>query len=136
MKRVAWVALAGCGGVEQGYEPVPPLDEEAFVESVGPVLEERCANPSCHGRPERPLAVYAPRRFRADATRTFLDEPLTSEELRHNYDRACGFAAFVDAPIESLLLRKPLGRAYHGGGIVLAEGDAETRVIEDWLWSE
>lgn len=127
--------LVGCADLEQGYTPAPALDEEMFRVDVEPTLEAQCANPSCHGRPERPLALYAPHRFRADPTRLFLDEPITEDELRHNYERSCAFAADLSSAEESLLWRKPLGLTYHGGGVTLSEHDPEARRIQTWLWS-
>jgi hypothetical protein len=127
--------LLGCGPVEQEYRDAAVPDEAAFAAEVEPVLERLCANPSCHGRPERPLSVYAPRRFRADPARLFLDEPLTSDEIFANYRSASGFAQGIAAPDDSLLLRKPLGRAYHAAGTVLFDTDPEARAIRDWLWS-
>lgn len=133
---IKWLPLLciACDGVDQSYFPVPRLDEAVFVADVEPVLEARCANPSCHGRPERPLSIFAPHFYREDSTRTFLNEALSDDELRHNYDLSCSFAVGIDFPDDCLLLRKPLGLAYHGGGVVLDETDPEARAIRDWLW--
>jgi hypothetical protein len=132
----ALLALAGCAPAP-GYDSLPPADYARFVAAVQPVLAARCANPTCHGRPDRPLEVFAPHLHRLDARRLFLDEPLTDEELRRNYDRARAFVAD-----ECLLLTKPLaGGARHGGGAQFAdEEEAEWRTLRDWveaaLWTD
>lgn len=135
MKWVAAILLLGCANVEQGTSENPRLDREAFAAKVQPILIESCANPTCHGRPERGLSIYAPKRFRADPSRTHLDEPLTDEELEHNF---CAASALVngDDVDASLLLRKAIGEhsgSYHGGGVVLdGVDDRRYRTLRAW----
>lgn len=130
------MGLAGCANVEPGTTELARLDRTRFELSVQPILAESCANPSCHGRPERALSLYAPRRFREDSSRTHLDEPLTSEELAHNFRAA---SALVDphALEQSPLLRKSLGErsgSYHGGGVVFdGENDDRYRTLLAWV---
>lgn len=133
--RLVLAAIAlGCSGPAPGLVATARLDREVFATEVLPILVEGCANPSCHGRPERGLSLYAPRRFREDPARTHLDEPLTAEELEHNFYAT---TALVDAadPDGSLLLAKALGaRVYHGGGAVLESvNDARYRAIRAWV---
>jgi hypothetical protein len=133
--RAALALLCACSGVEQSYVAAASPDEALFAADVEPVLERHCANPSCHGRDERPLRVYAPMRFRVDRDRLFLDEPLSDDEVRANYESAAGFVATGGDPERSLLLRKPLGKAWHAPGAVFFEEDPPARAIRDWLWS-
>ncbi len=134
---IAGAAIAGCGAPDPGSSPVPLLDQAVFGAEVQPVLAERCANPTCHGRPERPLSIYAPRRWRADPRRVHLDEPLTADELRHNYVASCALAAEAERPEDALLVRKPLGAEgglYHGGGPVFdGVADDGYRVVLAWI---
>lgn len=129
------IALTGCANVEPGTTELARLDRAGFEVSVQPILAESCANPSCHGRPERALSLYAPRRFREDSSRTHLDEPLTPEELAHNFHAA---SALVDMQSidQSPLLRKSLGErsgSYHGGGVVFdGENDDRYRTLRAW----
>lgn len=117
-------ALAGC--VEgPGGAPLPAAGIEAFAAEAQPVLAARCANPSCHGNPWRPLALYAVRRHRLDPADTHLEAPLTEAELRLNLLHTLGLLATADDPADSLLLRKPLavgaGGVAHAGGAQFAD---------------
>lgn len=131
MRAWALLALAGCAPAP-GYESLPPADFPRFVATVQPVLAARCANPTCHGRADRPLEVFAPQLHRLDERRLFLDEPLTAEETRRNFDRARAFAA------DGLLLSKPLaGGAGHAGGAQFAdEEEPEWQALRDWVDAE
>lgn len=140
---VRWTALlglvaAGCIGTPEGTTRVPILDYDQFESDVQRIFIERCGNPACHGRPERPFSVFGPERYRADPLRTFLDEPLTDEEVLSNYQSACAFSLGVRDPADCLLLRKPLARAAGGAGHLGGEvwsdrDDPEARVVEAWL---
>jgi hypothetical protein len=131
------VALAACGGPAPGSEPVVALSFERFASEVQPMLEASCANPSCHGRPERALRIYAPLRYRADASRTHLAEPLTDEEVWKNFAIACALATGGASADDTLLVRKPLGElaeTYHGGGTVFeGSADARHRTLRGWV---
>lgn len=117
-----------------GPDRIPPLDHTQFVANVEPVLELRCANPSCHGNDRRALRVYAPGRFRLDPTRLHLAEPLSADELASNEVSAAAFAADITRADDSLLLSKPTGRAAHLGGIVFTDPtDREPTAIRTWL---
>lgn len=133
---LALLVLVACGP-SPGARPVGvgPLDE--FARSVEPVLEARCAQGGCHGRPDRPLALYAPGVYRLDPARTHLAERLSEEEIERN---AIRLAALVEAPPaeHSLALTKPLavaaGGVHHGGGDVFAdESDPDYRLMLRWL---
>lgn len=125
-------ALAACA-IDNSAIVAPQLDRALFATSVQPVLAARCATATCHGSDRRRLRVYAPGWFRADASRTHRDEPLTADELEANARSAEAFAANVAVAEQSLLVRKPLGAAVHLGGRVLTENDAATRAIVDWI---
>jgi hypothetical protein len=139
MKRVLLLLLAlpGCGLADVDDRSVRWLDYGRFVGEVQPVLQARCANPSCHGTPVRPLSLYGVRSWRADPEALFLPEALTEQELRHNYTVSCVLATEADLPEETQLLRKPLGElalTYHGGGAIF-EGttDRDYRAMLAWL---
>jgi hypothetical protein len=99
--------------------PLTPADLGRFAAEAQPALAS-CANPSCHGRPERPLALYAPGLHRADPSRRWLDEPLTEAELAANLERVLPFVDPGD-PVRSTLVQKPLdparGGVPHRGGV-------------------
>ena len=121
-------SLASCAP-SQGEVPIAMLDRNEFATRVQPILAERCANPSCHGRPDRPLSLYAPLRHREDPNRVFLDEPLTDAELRHNWAASCAQG--------EALAQKPFGEpggSYHGGGVVFdGPTDEGYRTLRAWL---
>lgn len=137
--RIVWVALspfalAACEGPSPGLSPLadaPAL--ETFARAAGPLLEKRCADASCHGFADRPFALYAAGRRRANPADTFIAAPLTEDEIAANLDAVLGF---LDTPRvrDSMLLQKALGRLGHGGGAVFAHPtDPEFRAIEHAL---
>lgn len=138
MKWASVVALVvvGCGP-EPSTAPLSVGDLEFFEARVEPHLEERCASGGCHGRPDRPLALYAPGMHRADPSRTWLDEPLSGLELEENARRAAAFG-LEGAPEDTLLVQKPLsilaGGSWHGGGDVFDTSDDPACVaLSAWL---
>lgn len=136
MKYIApLLVLAGCSFPAQDERPMVDLDYTTFVNDIQPIFAARCANPACHGRPERALSTYAPKRFRADPQRVHLDEPLTEQEMRHNFVAACIFASEADGPEETPLLQKPLADpVYHGGGAVFfSDRDSDYITIHSWI---
>jgi len=135
--------VAGCSGVDNGETQVRWLDSQTFVSEVQPVLAERCGNPSCHGRQDRPFAIYSQRNWRMDPARTFLAEPLSDEELAHNYNTSCVFVSEADMPAETLLLLKPLADwagTSHGGGVIFdGTTDPDYELLLRWIqqgWTE
>jgi len=135
--HVIAAALLGCGcsDPEGGTIPLRSLDRDAFVTVVQPILAERCSNPSCHGRSDRPFSIYAAMRFRLDPARRYLDEPLWPSELEHNYLACVIFSTEADQPSDALLLAKPLAaKRYHGGGTVFdSDDDPDYRRILEWI---
>lgn len=138
--QVAALALAfvaACTGPTPRHDPLLVGELEQFAGEVEPVLESRCASGGCHGREERPLALYAPGQYRQDPSRTYLDEPLTPAELSSNAQRLAAFAHGV-AAADALAVRKPLaidsGGCWHGGGDVFRDTtDPGYRAIARWL---
>ncbi len=126
-------ALAGC--IDNAPVEPPTLDRARFAADVQPHLAARCASPPCHGSDRRRLRVYAPGLFRADATRTHRDEPLTPAELAANERSAAAFAQGAPAAAESLLVTKPLNRVNHLGGRVFDESDEAHAALVEWLQS-
>ena len=137
---VCGIALAiGCGARDEARQQIRMLDRGAFESDIQPILERRCANPTCHGREDRPLSVYAPRCWREDPARIHMDEPLTASEIEHDYVASCVMAQ-IAAPNGSLFARKALGERgglYHGGGAVFdGPSDPEYRALEAWARGE
>jgi len=134
---LALVLAAACAGPSGDVEPLLVGDAARFAEEVQPVITERCATGGCHGRPDRPLCLYAPGQHRADPARLHLDEPLTSEEIGRNARRLASFAHGTGAD-GSLTLQKPLatgaGGCWHGGGDVFVDrSDPDYRAVRAWL---
>lgn len=128
---------AACSGPDSGALPVRFGDRATFDADVQPVLAARCANPTCHGRPERALSLFAPHRYRADPARTYIDEPLTEAELAHNHLSASALATEQERPEDSLLVRKPRAEdagTYHGGGRVFVDDtERDYRTLVAWI---
>lgn len=138
---VVLVLVSSVSGCLEG-EPASPRETpemQAFREHAEPVLMERCANPSCHGRSDRPLSLYAPQRHREDSADTFLTTPLTEREHLRNYLQS---RSFVASPAgRSELLRKPLDRSsggsgHEGGAIFRDTSDYDYRRLLTWLEQE
>ena len=135
------LGLAACAQ-SPAPEPLPAGDLGSFAETVQPVLDAHCADPSCHGRPERPLAIYSPLRYRLDPARRYLSEALTSQELAANLRSVEAFAlAAREAGLSAAgcgVLCKPLaeragGCGHAGGAIFPSADDREYRALESWL---
>lgn len=129
--------LAACMA-EPPPAPLPVGDMAAFAATVQPVLDLRCADPSCHGRVDRPLSVYSPGRFRRDPTRTFRLEPLDDDELAANARALAAFALEAGEVARCQVLCKPLapgaGGCGHAGGVIFASRDErEFRALADWF---
>lgn len=131
-------ASGGCIDGTGGTDAMPRASFTDYVEHVQPVLARSCANPSCHGSPRRPLEIYAPQQHRSDPARLFLDEPLTTDELEHNFTHACMFLAPATVAEECELVSKPLapgaGGIEHGGIVVYDRlDDPELQPVLDWI---
>lgn len=131
------VVLAGCVGPVGDEEPLEVGSIEMYAAEVQPVVTERCASGGCHGRADRMLSLYAPGQLRMDPARTYLDEPLSDDELWVNAERLAAFAHGEDGA-DSLALRKPLaeeaGGCFHEGGDVFrTTTDPGYRLMERWL---
>jgi len=133
-RSIVWVAgaaLAACGssGPEQ---PWPDFGGTAlFAAQAQPILAARCANPSCHGNAQRPLALFAPLRYRDDPALMFVDSPLSATEIEANYRRSIAFLLHVDRADASRLLAKPLG--VHAGVHVFADPqEQDAQQLRDW----
>ncbi len=136
------LALAACA-----VEPGPPRglpegDLGVFAAEAQPVLDRHCADPGCHGRPERPFAIYSPGRHRADPERRFLAEPLSEAELAANARTVAAFALeplLAGAPVDDcLVLRKPLalgagGCGHEGGASFRGTDDRDYRALRSFL---
>jgi hypothetical protein len=128
---VVWALFVAACVEEPAPLPLPEGDPALFAARAEPVLEARCADPGCHARRERPFALYAPGRHRADPARLYLDEPLTAEELAANRRAVDAFALAPLAAGEPLaaclVVRKPLavaaGGAGHEGGEIFMSTD-------------
>ena len=98
-------------GIEDS-QPLPTLDIHFFRCKVQPVLAAGCAFMACHGNDERPLSIYAAKRYRKDIPWDDYELPLTPEELQDNLTIASGFVR-----PHNYLAQKPLdsqaGGFYH-----------------------
>ena len=124
--RYALLLLLGCT-ISSRVEEIPALDRDVFDRDVEPILERKCSDPTCHARPERALALYAPLRRRSDPARTFIPEPLSEDELAHNYVASC--------LLSDLVLQKPLAGSgvFHAGGVAWERGDRDYAAIARWV---
>ncbi|MEE9385780.1 MAG: hypothetical protein V3V08_20415 [Nannocystaceae bacterium] len=112
---------------------IPRGNYDRFVETVQPVLADRCSQSSCHGTTGRPFWVYSVRDLRlGDAS-----GPLSTKELEANHLCARSFLSDMpgssnpaDAahPEDSALLTKPL--AVREGGVRHASGPVFERRSE------
>lgn len=107
-----------------------------FSAYAQPVLEARCANPSCHGNGQRPLELYAVGLHRLDDGERHHQDGLSERELQLNLWRAW---AHVGATAEaSELLLKPLdpdaGGHEHEGGVIWGDLDTyEAAQLTTWI---
>jgi hypothetical protein len=104
-----WV---GCG--DSSALQIATPDAAQFAQNVYPVLLRDCAFHACHGSSERFLQVFGPGRGRLSLDSKPLD-PATPAEIDHSYARARSMID-VNAPAQSLLLRKPLAVKAGGTG--------------------
>ncbi len=128
--------MVGCVGPEGELVPITVASFEAFAQDVQPHLTERCGSGACHGRADRPLALFAPGAHRRDAARTYVDEALSEWEIEENARRISAFAIARRAT-DSLVIRKPLaadeGGVWHGGGDTFAD-PLDPACIELSIW--
>lgn len=137
--RLALAALVLCGcsdALDWGRPPEPSY--ERYLREIEPELVTRCGNPSgCHGREDRPYALYVRRANRVDPADVFLDPALSEAESRANYYRTISFAAPLGGTAP-LILSKPLARSagganHRGGAIYESESQRGYRLLADWL---
>ncbi len=137
----ATAQLAGCETSQMNAtQPLVPkkvvADRTTFAAEAAPLLETRCGDAMCHGRGDRPYALYAAGARRIQAADTFMKTPLTSAEVDANYWSTLGF---VDAsqPRATTLVLKAVGKLGHGGGPVFAApSDPECEAVTNWLSGE
>ena len=132
------VALAACAVEEPPPEPLASGDLAVFASESQPVLDRRCADPSCHARDDRPFAIYSPGRRRADPSRLFMQEPLTADELAANARVFAAFAPGEPTVDDCLILRKPLaiaagGAGHLGGELFAGRDDADYQGLRAFL---
>ena len=129
----ALTAALGCGAGPMVEAPLPAPDRASFEATVGDVLARRCGAASCHGAAGRPFALFAAHQRRLPPTTTFDQAPLTPAELDANYAATRGFLN-AESALETLLVRKALGQAAHGGGPVFEHrSDPECRALRAWI---
>ena len=114
------IASVACVPDAGELEAFQEMDYGVFASEVHPILERRCATPSCHGVRGRPLEIYAVGWHRLDPARVHDEGPLDDEELRLGYERARSFIVEAGTTGRCHLLDKPLaesaGGAAHEGG--------------------
>jgi hypothetical protein len=133
---LAWVASSCGGGEPFALVPLPHPDQTEFAQVVGPILEERCADGTCHGSAERPFSLYARGRRRSVDIATFSREPLTPAEVGANYSNTLGLLDSTE-PVATTLLHKALslgGPTAHGGGAVFSSAhDPQCVALVRWI---
>jgi hypothetical protein len=139
------VALAGTSGCALDVPlplALPDGDVVVFAQRTQPVFDRACASAGCHGRAERPLALYSPGNRRSDPARTFLNEPLSDSELLANARAIDAFALEPlrdNLPIDDcLVLRKPLalsfgGAGHEGGELFPSPDDRDYQAVQAYL---
>jgi hypothetical protein len=109
-------------------EPAPDLDFAFFRCEVQPVLVKQCAAPACHGNGKRFFRLYARNRLRLGGGPLDVNRPLREEEVQANYDAARALVDGLEAPEDSMMVRKPLessqGGYYHGATRIFRWGGA------------
>jgi len=133
------VTALSCAGAEQGGDVLQLGPMASFEEEVQPILSTRCGSGGCHGVSKRPFSLYSEGVRRIDPGDTYLDVPLTREELEHNARQLAGFAHGV-APAQSVALCKPLangaGGCWHDADdIFIDETDPDFGRMLRWLES-
>ena len=105
--------VSGAGelpGVDLDAAPSDPTSYQRFIDSVQPVLRQRCAGSNCHGTRTADL---------------FLTCGDSGRDLRWNYEVALRHLSVQAASSE--LLRRPLassaGGTFHEGGDIIADTD-------------
>jgi hypothetical protein len=130
--------LGGCVTGPGGQVFTVVGDHDVFIDEVQPVLAARCSNPACHGTRARPLALYATGLHREDPDDTWLDTPLTDDELWANHLRIVPFVAGAPQAATAPLLARPLdpdaGGSGHGGGVQFFDPDEpEFIALQAWV---
>lgn len=138
LTMVAVLLGTGCVALEPDAmtslsAPGTVADRATFAAEASPLLEKRCGDALCHGRPERPFALYAAGVRRLEPKHTLLKAELTEAEVDANHRAVLGF---LDAlrPRDTTLLQKATGRMGHAGGPVFAApSDPECVAIAAWI---
>lgn len=133
----AWgLALSGCVVDPSGTTALPFPSRATFADEAGPILAKRCGDYACHGKADRPYALYAVNRWRMAATDQYSSHPLTTAEWDANYNATRGFLDAVRGR-ETTLVRKALAvggvGGHHGGAIFAAPSDPECQAILTWI---
>ena len=123
---IACIVLASCAQQDLDIrQPLPDLDPHFFRCEVQPVLVANCAFMVCHGNDERPLKIYAAKRFRLGISWDEYKTPLTEDELAANFQMVRGFVQ-----PSNLLAEKPLdtrsGGLFHRGKDLYGSDDVFT----------
>lgn len=132
------VAMSACVPGPQTDVALAPASFAMFEAKVHPVLERRCANPTCHGDPARPLELYGTQQHRLDPLRLHLDEPVSQEELQLDFQRSRAFFDEDGDPSRCHLLTKPLaesaGGSKHSGGAQFEDAhEEEYQTLLEWV---
>ena len=128
---------AGCVDGPGAAESLPAADYRDFVVEVQPVLDNLCANSSCHGDAGRPLETFSVGEHRLDVQQLDSTDALSDEELLSNYLSSLAFLVDIETAADSGLLAKPLaleaGGSEHVGGVQFNSVDeAEYRIMLRW----
>jgi len=132
----AQVGAPGCA-VDGADARVPvaalPASRDGFDREAGLLIAKKCGDAGCHGRAERPFALFATGARRMDPTETHLKTALRPQEVDANYASTLGFVDSTQ-PRETTLLKKAVGLLGHKGGYAFeAPSDPMAKAIAAWL---
>jgi hypothetical protein len=119
---------------------MPGLDESVFKCKIEPILIRDCSYVACHGEAGFPLRIYSIGKLRLDPSPDQMSrtKPITVAEEHANFLSASGFAWNGVAPVDNLLLRKPLptsegGYEHKGNAIYKGRDDPRALDVYNWL---
>lgn len=137
-----------------------PLQDQAFQDTVYPIILRDCGFPECHGSDQRFYQIFGPGRVRIppvpgdpDYVEPAPNEvpsndvlyPARAKELRVTYERTLSMLTRTSTQQDFLLLRKPLEVAAGGAGhlgtdrlgrnVYLSQQDPSWQALKAWAES-
>lgn len=128
------------------YDQFKGVAADGALQSAGVsrLLERSCGTLDCHGQLDRPLRIYGQYGLRWPEDGSFRPgiEPTSEAEVQANYAAVVGLepevmsrvVAGMEPPtLHLLLLRKPLLKERHKGGLVFEDGAPADTCLTAWL---